>query len=143
VRRFKIKVNGIEYEVEVEETTGKGVATPEIKTPVPPANVQSTTKSARKPAAAAVSSKPKPQAQAPAKPASSAGPDDVTAPIPGVVTEIKVTQGQQVNEGDVLLVLEAMKMQNEIFAANAGIVLKIAVSQGDSVKTGDLLIKIG
>ena len=65
------------------------------------------------------------------------------APLPGTVTEIKVQVGQQVNVGDVVLVLEAMKMQNNIEAEYAGTVTSITVKQGETVMEGSVLLTIG
>jgi len=70
------------------------------------------------------------------------GSGTVNAEIPGVVIEISVTEGQEVTEGDPLLILEAMKMQNEISAPVTGKVTKVAVTAGDSVATDELLIEI-
>jgi biotin carboxyl carrier protein len=71
-----------------------------------------------------------------------AGSGTVIAEIPGIVIEISVVEGQEVNEGDPLLILEAMKMQNEISATVTGKVTRVAVSAGDSVATDQLLIEI-
>lgn len=71
-----------------------------------------------------------------------AGNGTVIAEIPGIVIEITVTEGQEVTEGDPLLILEAMKMQNEISAPVSGKVTKVAVTAGDSVATDELLIEI-
>ncbi len=71
-----------------------------------------------------------------------AGSGTVVAEIPGVVTEISVTEGQVVTEGEPLLILEAMKMQNEISAPVTGEITKVAVTAGDSVATDELLIEI-
>jgi pyruvate carboxylase subunit B len=67
----------------------------------------------------------------------------VTAPIPGVVTELRVSPGQEVKTGQVLLILEAMKMQNEIPSPRDGVVKEIPVARGASVNTGDVLVVIG
>lgn len=67
----------------------------------------------------------------------------VTAPLPGSVTQLKVKQGQKLKRGDLVCVLEAMKMENEIVAPVDGIVMHVVVSQGSTVQTGDILIVIG
>ena len=63
--------------------------------------------------------------------------------MPGNILKINVSQGQKVNEGDVLIVLEAMKMENEILAGRGGTVKEIRVKDGDSVNTGDVLVVVG
>ena len=73
---------------------------------------------------------------------SAAGGDDVRAPIPGVISAIKVSSGTQVKKGQVLLILEAMKMQNEILAPFDATVTGVLVSQGASVQTGDVLVTL-
>ncbi|MFC2287124.1 MAG: biotin/lipoyl-containing protein, partial [Selenomonas sp.] len=82
---------------------------------------------------------------APAKAAVSAGAGEasVNAPMPGKIVNVLVSEGQKVNSGDVLLILEAMKMQNEIAATQAGTVKAINVAAGQSVKAGDPLVIVG
>ena len=108
MKKFNIKVNGTSYEVEVEEEKA-AVAAPAPKAAAPAA-----------PKAAA-------PAAAPAKAAVSAGAGEasVNAPMPGKIVNVLVSEGQKVNSGDVLLILEAMKMQNEIAATQAGTVKAI------------------
>lgn len=67
--------------------------------------------------------------------------NDVKAPMPGLIFDIKVTEGQTVQKGDALLILEAMKMENVIKAAGEGVVKKIKVSKGDKVEKGQILIQ--
>ena len=90
---------------------------------------------------------PTPPPAAPAAPAQSGAPvgagSPIKAPLPGTITEVKVQVGQQVNVGDVVLVLEAMKMQNNIEAEYAGTVTSITVKQGDTVMEGSVLLTIG
>jgi len=78
-------------------------------------------------------------APVPAKPAA-AGADTVKAPIPGVIQEINVAAGQTVKKGDVLFVLEAMKMKNNITAMRAGTIASVNVSKGDTVTHGQVLL---
>lgn len=119
MRKFIVNVNGNSYEVEVEEV---GV---EASAPVAAPVVQAAPKA---PAAA-------PKAQAPA------GGTPVNAPMPGNVLDIKVSNGQAVKEGDVVVILEAMKMENEIYAPCDGTVTVVA-AKGATVNTGDVLVSI-
>lgn len=129
MKKFNITVNGKSYEVEVEELGG--VASAPVSRPAAP--VASAPKAAPAPAAA-----PK------AAPAPVAGDGEVVAsPMPGTILDIKVNVGDTVASGAVLLILEAMKMENEIMAPVAGTVKSITVSKGASVNSGDVLVVIG
>lgn len=66
----------------------------------------------------------------------------ITSPLPGTVWEIKVEVGQEISEDEVVLILEAMKMENEILSDDAGVVKSILVNKGDLVKAGESLIEI-
>ena len=123
------------YEVEVEAGEAMLVDEYDAKAPVAaaPAPVAA-------PAVAAAPVAAAPAAPAPA--ASIAAGEVVKAPMPGNVLKINVAQGQQVKEGEVLLVLEAMKMENEIVAPKAGSVAQIVVSKGQVVETGSALVVI-
>lgn len=126
--KYKVTLNNRTYEVEVEAGQAMLVDEYEAYTPAPaavPAPV------AAAPAAASVS----------AAPALAAG-EVVKSPMPGNILKINVTVGQKVNEGDTLLVLEAMKMENEIAAPKAGTVAQIIVSKGAVVETGAPLVVI-
>ena len=116
MRKFIVNVNGNSYEVEVEEVGGA------VSAPV------AAPKAVAAPAAA-------PKAAAPA------GGTPVKAPMPGNVLDIKVSNGQAVNEGDVVVILEAMKMENEIYAPCDGTVTVVA-AKGSTVNTGDVLVSI-
>ncbi len=130
MRKFAITVNGQTYEVEVEEIGGAPTfAAAPVAAPVAaPAPV-----AAQAPKAAAPAAKP---AAAPA------GAEAITAPMPGNINAVKVSQGQNVKKGDVLLVLEAMKMENEIMAPRDGVVASVNVSKGATVNTGDVLLSL-
>ena len=124
MRKFNITVNGVAYEVEVEE-----VAAGEASAPVAAAPKAA-------PKAAAPAAKP---AAAP-KAAPVANGTKVNAPMPGTILDVKVAQGQAVKKGDVLLILEAMKMENEILAPQDGSIAQVNVSKGASVNSGDVLV---
>lgn len=125
MRKFIINVNGSSYEVEVEEVGGAPSAAPA--------------------AASAPKAAPAPAPKAAPAPAAAppAGANNVTAPMPGNIVSVKVSVGQTVNAGDVLCVLEAMKMENEIMAPSAGKVVAISAAAGSSVNTGDVLVSLG
>ena len=121
MRKFLINVNGNSYEVEVEEIGGAASA------PVAPM-----------PKAA-----PAAPAAAPAASAAPAGGTTVSAPMPGNILSVNVTAGQQVKEGDILVILEAMKMENEILAPCDGKVVSVSATKDSTVNTGDVLVVIG
>lgn len=126
--KYKVTLNNRTYEVEVE--AGQAMLVDEYEAYAPaPAAVPAPVAAA--PAAASVS----------ATPALAAG-EVVKSPMPGNILKINVTVGQKVNEGDTLLVLEAMKMENEIAAPKAGTVAQIIVSKGAVVETGAPLVVV-
>jgi biotin carboxyl carrier protein len=142
--KAQVFVNGTAYEVEME---GGAVAAPVAFTPAP-APVAAP---APAPAPAPVAEKPKEEASAtpapePSKPQATAnvpaGGTPVKAPLPGIINDIKVAVGDQVKNGQVLLILEAMKMENEITAEQDGVISAISVSTGDSVMEGTVLLTI-
>ena len=121
MKNYRITVNGKIYEVSVEETGAAAAAAPAA--PVSPA-----------PAKAAPA--PAPAASAPA------GAEKVTAPMPGTVLAGKVAVGQAVKKGETVVLLEAMKMENEIPAPRDGVIASISVNKGSSVQAGDLLLSL-
>ena len=82
-------------------------------------------------------------APAPAAPAAPAGGEKITAPMPGTILAVNVTSGSAVKKGDVLMILEAMKMENEIMAPYDGAVTSVSVTKGAAVESGTLLCTIG
>lgn len=125
MKKFLIKVNGAQYEVEVEEVRD-GVTAPSsavtINTPA---------------------SAPVPKAVAPPKTAaSSAGSVKVNAPMPGTILAVNVSAGDVVKKGQVLVVLEAMKMENEILSPQDGTIDSVEVSKGAAVESGNLLLTL-
>lgn len=121
MKNYTITVNGTVYDVTVEEGTGNGAA----QTAVAP-------------------KKAAPKAAAPkaAAPSGAQGAVKVNAPMPGKILSVKASAGQAVKKGDVLLILEAMKMENEVVAPQDGTVASINVAAGDSVEAGAVLASL-
>ena len=132
--KYKITLKGTTYEVEVEKGEAMILDEYEAKSPVPPAPVAA--------APVAVAAAPAAPAPAAAAPAAVAAGTPVTSPLPGNIFAIKVKEGDAVKAGDVLIVIEAMKMENEVCAPSDGVVKQIAVSKGAMVATGDTLVVI-
>ena len=112
MKKYRVNVNGTAYEVEIEEMAGAPVAAP-VAAP----------------------------AAAPAPAASGAG-ESINAPMPGNILSVNVAAGDTVKKGQVLLILEAMKMENEIMAPRDGKVTAVAVAKGAAVESGALLCTI-
>ncbi len=120
MKNLKITVNGVVYDVQVEEADGSAA-----------------------PVAAAPATVPKtaPKAAAP-KVAPAAGSETISAPMPGTIVSVNVDTGKAVKKGDVLVVLEAMKMENEIKCPRDGVVASVSVNKGDTVDTGAALVAL-
>ena len=128
MKKFNVTVNGTTYEVEVEEVKAAGGAKPAPRPAAAPA-------AAPAPKLAA--------APAPAKTAAGAGEHSIDAPMPGKIIKLVANEGASVKAGEVLLILEAMKMQNEITADTDGTVKKFNVAAGQSVKAHESLVILG
>ena len=149
MNKYEYKVQGVDYEVEIEDVEGNiakvsvnGIPFEvEMKQPIKAAPKVKKVEAAKpvKPAAP-VASAPAPAASPAAEPGVGA---KVTAPLPGTITDIKVTVGQAVHTGETVVVLEAMKMQNNIEAENDGTVTSVMVKLGDTVMEGTVLVTIG
>ncbi|MGN0520713.1 MAG: biotin/lipoyl-containing protein [Candidatus Fimenecus sp.] len=130
--KYIVSLNGKDYEVEVDELS-EAIVTNVTPTAAPAAPVPA---AAPAPAAA-------PVAPAPAAPAVTGTGTPVVAPMPGTILSVNVSEGQSVSAGDVLFVLEAMKMENEIVAPVSGTVTKVAASKGSTVATDAVLAFVG
>ncbi|MBQ9328205.1 MAG: biotin/lipoyl-binding protein [Solobacterium sp.] len=124
IKKFRITLNGVVHEVEVEEISSSSAPAPVSAAPAP--------------VAAPAAPKAAPASPAPA----AAGAKDVSAPMSGKILSIKVKAGDVIKSGDTLVILEAMKMENEIVATADGKVTSVNVTEGTNVSTGDLLIAI-
>ena len=127
MKTYKITVNGKVFEVDVEEVGGavqRPVSSQSAPTPAPAAP-----KAASAPAAASA--------------APAAGGGRIDAPMPGTILDVLVSPGDQVEAGQVLVILEAMKMENEIMAPAAGKVIQVNTTKGAAVNSGDPLLEIG
>ena len=125
MKYYNITVNGVAYSVSVEETAAGAV-------PV----------AAAAPAAPAAPKAAPAPAAAPKAAAGAAGAVSVKAPMPGNILDVKVTAGQSVKKGDVLVILEAMKMENEIYAEKDGKIGQVFVQKGATVETGTPLVEL-
>jgi len=123
MRRFNISVNGNSYDVAVEE-------------------VGASVTSAPAPAAAPAAAPSAPATKPAAKPVAATAGTKVVSPMPGTIVNVNVAVGDTVKEGQVVMILEAMKMENDIVAACDGTVGSVAVKKGDTVESNDLLMTI-
>lgn len=112
MKKYKVNVNGTAYEVEIEEMTGAPAAAPVAAAPAAPV------------------------------PAASGVGESITSPMPGNILAVNVAAGDTVKKGQVLMILEAMKMENEIMAPHDGKVTAVAVTKGAAVESGALLCTI-
>ena len=124
MKNYTITVNGNVYDVTVEEGTGSAAPAAAPK------------------AAPAAAPKAAPAAPKAAAPAGAAGSVTVAAPMPGKILGVKANPGQAVKKGDVIVILEAMKMENEIVAPQDGTIASINVATGDSVEAGATLARL-
>ena len=129
MKNYRVTVNGVAYDVVVEEIGANPYAQAPVAAPAP--------------VFAAPAAAPAPVAAAPApaaKPAGAAGANAIKAPMPGNIIKVNVKAGDAVKKGDVLCVLEAMKMENDIMAPADGTVATVEVSAGQSVQTDAVLL---
>ena len=126
MKKYNITVNGTTYEVIVEEAGSVESVPSHVATPTAPIQ----------PAA------PAPKAVAPKAAPSTAGSNAVTAPMPGTILDVKVSVGQTIKKGDVICVLEAMKMENDIPSPQDGVVASVNVQKGANVNANDVIITL-
>lgn len=129
MKKYMIKLNGKVYEVEIEEVSKETSATILEK--------QGAASATREAAATTAEKETPAQPSAPV-----AGAETVEAPMPGNIVNVAVKVGDQVKKGQLLVVLEAMKMENEIVATRDGQIVSVKVSKGDAVNPGDVLVQI-
>lgn len=127
IKKYNITVNGNTYNVEVEELRSEGVTV---------SREEVVQQSAPRPQVS------KPVVQKSQAATQSAGAGSVNAPMPGTINDVRVNVGDSVKKGQILLILEAMKMENEIMASCDGTISEVNVSKGASVSSGDVLITI-
>lgn len=129
MKKYKVNVNGFAYEVEIEEVTGGQMAnSAPMVTPMAASS-------------ASPSPTPQPVAPTPAAPAAASG-TSINAPMQGKIIDVKVVPGDNVSPGQVVAILEAMKMENEIVASESGVVAYVPVAAGQSVEAGDVLVAL-
>ena len=152
MNKYQYKVQGVDYDVEIEEVEGNvakvivnGVRFDvELKQPINPASTLKKVRvEAPKPVARPAAPVSPAPAATPAAPAAAGAGSPIKAPLPGTVIDLKVNVGDTVKQGDVVLVLEAMKMQNNIESEYDGTVTSITVKQGETVMEGAVLLTIG
>ena len=151
MNKYQYKVQGVDYDVEIEEVEGNvakvvvnGIRFDvELKQPInPTSTLKKVRVEAPKPVARPSVAPAAAAAPAPAPAAAGAG-SPIKAPLPGTIIELKVNVGDTVKQGDVVLVLEAMKMQNNIESEYNGTVTSITIKQGETVMEGAVLLTIG
>lgn len=143
MKNYKLKINGSDYNVDINEVEGQ-----EIKLDVNGTSYVVTVDKEIKQQKKTVVSTPRPQAAAPAAPQQSKAPaasagTKVTTPLPGTILDVFVNVGDSVKSGQTVVLLEAMKMENNIEADTDGTVKEVKVRKGDSVLEGDVLVVIG
>lgn len=152
MNKYQYKVQGVDYNVEIEEVSGNlakvnvnGIPFEvELQQPINAAQAITRPKvSAPKSAPAAAPSVAAPSVAAPVAAPVAGNGTSVKSPLPGTITAVNVKVGDKVNNGDTVVVLEAMKMQNNIEAETTGTITSVAVSAGDSVMEGSVLVTIG
>lgn len=147
MKEYKIKINGNDYNVTIDEVEGNAAKVEVNGTPYnvefdkplsKPKNISVVNRPAAAPSAG-----PAPASRPAAAPAAAAGGSTVNSPLPGVVLEVKVKDGDKVTKGQVIMVLEAMKMENAIVAPKDAKVVAVPVTKGQTVESGTVLVTLG
>lgn len=137
LKRYNVTVNGVQYQVEVEEVNGEFASTPVVQNQTPQVTTQAQTT-----AQVPVESQPVEVKEEAKKQVLAAEGEKIECPMPGTILSVNVSEGKEIKEGEVMFVLEAMKMENEIMAPRDGKIVQVGVSKGAAVNTGDLLAVI-
>ncbi len=141
MKTFKVTVDGQSYTVEVEEIEESSAGSSgNVSAPVTGKTQEHKEPAGQVKTETAVDKTEKNAQEKTAPATGGPGGKNVKAPMPGSILEVKVSIGDEVSEGDVLLVLEAMKMENELTASQAGTVSEVLVKKGDTVNSGDSLV---
>ena len=151
MNKYQYKVQGVDYNVEIEEVSGNlakvnvnGIPFEvELQQPINAAQAITRPKVSAPKSAPAAAPAVAPSVAAPAAAPVAGNGTSVKSPLPGTITAVNVKVGDKVNNGDTVVVLEAMKMQNNIEAETTGTITSVAVSAGDSVMEGSVLVTIG
>ena len=151
MNKYQYKVQGVDYNVEIEEVSGNlakvnvnGIPFEvELQQPINAAQAITRPKVSAPKSAPAAAPAAAPSVAAPAAAPVAGNGTSVKSPLPGTITAVNVKVGDKVNNGDTVVVLEAMKMQNNIEAETTGTITSVAVSTGDSVMEGSVLVTIG
>ncbi|MBS7285500.1 MAG: biotin/lipoyl-containing protein [Prevotella sp.] len=151
MNKYQYKVQGVDYNVEIEEVSGNlakvnvnGIPFEvELQQPINAAQAITRPKVSAPKSAPAAAPAAAPSVAAPAAAPVAGNGTSVKSPLPGTITAVNVKVGDKVNNGDTVVVLEAMKMQNNIEAETTGTITSVAVSAGDSVMEGSVLVTIG
>ena len=151
MNKYQYKVQGVDYNVEIEEVSGNlakvnvnGIPFEvELQQPINAAQAITRPKVSAPKSAPAAAPAAAPSVAAPAAAPVAGNGTSAKSPLPGTITAVNVKVGDKVNNGDTVVVLEAMKMQNNIEAETTGTITSVAVSAGDSVMEGSVLVTIG
>ena len=141
MKAYKFKINGNEYNVEINSVEGN-LADVTVNGAAYKVEMENAPAAPAVPAAPVAQVKQEAPAAAPAKPAPAGAGKAITSPLPGVIIEVSVKEGQAVKAGQKVAVIEAMKMENEIQSTSDGTVTAVLVNKGDSVLEGAEIVKI-